>query len=103
MRCHRGNRQRVKPLGESEALKASAAEQSVVHHENRCGADGRDDHAIEIESGHAAHSDDVEEPAPDKCSADPKKYVQDEPFSGPIDDSAGNEAGNEPKDDPRDN
>jgi hypothetical protein len=89
--------------GKLKALKARAAEQPMVHDEDHSGADGRDDHAIEIQSGHAAHSGDVEEPAADKRSADPKKNVQNEPFSGSIDDFAGNEAGNEPKDDPRDN
>ena len=75
----------------------------MVHDEKRSGADSGDDHAVEIESGHAAHSEDVEEPATDNCSADPKKNVQDDALSGPIDDFAGNEAGNKPKNDPRDN
>jgi len=75
----------------------------MVDDEKRYGADSRDDHAVDIESGHAAHSEDVEEPATDHRSADPKKNVQDGALSGPIDDFAGNEAGNEPKDDPRDN
>jgi hypothetical protein len=75
----------------------------VVHDEDHSGADSRDDHAIEIESSHAPHSEDVEEPATNNCSADPKKNVQDDALSGPIDDFAGNEASNEPKDDPRDN
>lgn len=80
-----------------------AAGQPVVHDEEDGGADSRDHHAIDIESGYAAHSEDVEQPTPDNCSADPEKNVQDDALSGPIDDFAGNEAGNEPKDDPSDN
>jgi len=79
------------------------AEQRVIDGEEHNGAERRDDDAIEIESGHAAHSEDVEEPTADNCSADPKQNVQDDALAGPIDDFAGNEAGNEPNDDPRDN
>jgi len=79
------------------------AEQRVVHDQEHSGADRRDDHTVEIEPGYAPHSDGVEEPAPDNCSSDPKKNVQYDALSGPIDDFAGNEAGNEPNDDPRDN
>ena len=86
-----------------KALKAKAAEQPVVHDQEYNGADSRDDHGIEIESGYAPHSEGVEEPAPDNCSSDAKKNVQYDALSGPIDDFAGNEAGNEPNDDPRDN
>jgi len=48
----------------SRALKARTAEQRVIDDEEHSGAQRRDDHAIEIESGHSAHSKDVEEPAP---------------------------------------
>jgi hypothetical protein len=89
--------------GGSKALKVRAAEKPVVHEEEHGGADSRDHHAIDIESGYAAHSEDVEKPTPDYCSADPKKNVQDDALSGSIDDFAGNEAGNEPKNDPGDN
>jgi hypothetical protein len=78
-------------------------EQTVVHEEDHSGADSRYDRAIEIESGHAPHSEEVEEPTTNNCSADPKKNVQDDALSGPIDDFAGNEASYKPKDDPRDN
>jgi len=87
----------------SKALKARATEHPVVHEENHSGADSRDDRAIKIESAHTPHSEDVEEPATNKCSTDPKKNVQDGALSGPIDDFAGNKASNEPKDDPREN
>ena len=87
----------------SQALKARAAKQGVIRDEEHSGTDSRDEHAIEIEPGHARHSEDMEEPASDNCSAYPKKYVQDDTLSAPIDDFAGNEAGNKPKDDPRNN
>jgi len=79
------------------------AEQRVINDEEHNGAERRDDNAIEIESVHTAHSEDVEEPAADNCSADPKQNVQDDALASPIDDFAGNEARNEPNDDPRDN
>ena len=75
----------------------------MIHDEDHCGTESCDEHAVEIESGYAPHSEAVEEPAADNRSADPKKNVQDDALSGPIDNFAGNEACNEAKDDPRNN
>jgi hypothetical protein len=87
----------------SKPPKARPTEQPVVYDEEHSGTGGRDHHAVEIEPGHAPHSEGVEEPAANNCSDNPKKSVQDDALSGPIDDFAGNEAGNEPKDNPREN
>ena len=68
------------------------AEQRVIDDEEHNGAERRDDNAIDIEPGHAAHSEDVEEPAADNCPADPEQNVQDDALASPIDDFAANDS-----------
>jgi len=80
---------------------AVAPEYYVVYEKHHDGADGRNDHAVEVKSGYTAHSEFVEEPATDDCSDDSEQNVHNDAFSPAIDDLARDEPGNKSKDDPR--
>jgi hypothetical protein len=69
-------------------------------HDHR--ADDRDKHAVYIETGHSGLAEKPKQSAADHRSDHPEADVEEETFSFPIHDLAGDEAGEQPKDDPAD-
>jgi hypothetical protein len=82
------------------ALRKSADQ--VIYDEHYDSADNRDEHAPQIEAGYAGPAEPLEEPAANDAADNTKEDVEEETFTLPVHDLAGDEARDQPEHDPAD-
>src|SRR5262249_16704729 len=64
--------------------------------------DNGDDETVDIQAGHAVHTDQTEQPAPDHSAHDTQGNVEEEPFAPLVDQLAPDETRDQAEPDPRD-
>jgi len=82
------------------ALRKSADQ--VIYDQNDNRADNRDEHAPQIEASYAGPAEPLEQPAANDAADNTKDDVEEETFTLPVHDLAGDEACNQPEHDPAD-
>ena len=74
----------------------------MINNEQDHGTDDRDEHAVQVETGYPCRAKKLKQPAANKGPDNPEDYVEEETFSFPIHDLAGDEPGDQSENDPAD-
>jgi hypothetical protein len=79
---------------------SAMARHRIVDHQHHYRTDDRDDHAVNVQAGHAACTKQAEQKSTNERADNAQGDVQPEALAVLVDDLAPNESGNQPKYDP---
>ena len=72
----------------------------VINDKHHHSTDNRDEHAVQVETGHTGRAETLKQPSPNDPADHPEDDVEEETFPLPVHDLAGDETGDQPEDDP---